>query len=86
MEVDEPLLSDLVQTATFSNMRSNFEKFVPGQDRKFWHKPQEFLKKGTNGQWQGALAPDLLARFDVRLNELAGDEMGHWMLYGNGPP
>jgi aryl sulfotransferase len=85
VEVDEPLLSELVDAATFSSMRSNFEKFVPGQAGGFWHEPKEFLKQGTSGQWQGAVSSELLERFDVRLNELAGDEMAHWMLHGNGP-
>lgn len=84
VNVDGPLLSELAEAATFSNMRSNFDKFVPGTKADFWHEPKEFLKKGTSGQWQGVLPPELLERFDLRLKELAGDEMAQWIVGGNG--
>jgi hypothetical protein len=84
VEVSEPLLSQLADAATFSNMRSNFQKFVPGTNNGFWREPKEFLKQGVSGQWQGTLPPELLQRFDDRLIELAGDEIAQWLLHGNG--
>lgn len=84
VEADDALLDEIVEATTFSNMRSNFEKFVPGKKGEFWHEPKEFLKKGTSGQWQGVVPDDLLKQFDIRLMELAGEEMGAWLLNGNG--
>lgn len=49
-----------------------------------WHDPKEFLKKGTSDQWQGTVPDDLLREFDIGLMELAGEEMGAWLLYGMG--
>lgn len=83
-DIDNALLGELAGAATFSNMRSNFEKFVPGTKAEFWHEPKEFLKKGTSGQWRGALPDDLLKEFDIRLMELADEETRAWLLGGNG--
>lgn len=83
VEVDDALLVELAEAATFSNMRAKFEKFVPGAKGDFWHEPKEFLKTGTSGQWQGILPPDLVERFDERLRELVGDEMAEWVVGGN---
>ncbi len=84
VEIDDTLLSELAEAATFSNMRSNFEKFVPGAKGGFWNEPKEFLKKGTSGQWQAVLPPELVEQFDARLKELVGDEMAEWVVSGNG--
>jgi aryl sulfotransferase len=84
VEVGEDVLSELVQAATFSNMRANSEKFVPGGSQGFWKEPKEFLKKGKTGQWQGEISNELAAKFDVRLVELAGDELAAWLLEGSG--
>lgn len=83
VDIDEPLLSELADAATLSSMRSDFEKFVPGVTGDFWYEPKEFLKKGTNGQWQDVLPPELVERFNERLVELAGDEMAEWIVGGN---
>lgn len=82
--VDDALLDELVEATTFTNMRSNFEKFVPGKKGDFWHDPKEFLKKGTSGQWKDTVPDDLLKAFDIRMMELADADMGAWLLKGNG--
>lgn len=84
VEVDDALLSELSEAAIFSNMRSNFEKYVPGAKSGFWNEPKEFLRKGTSGQWQAVLPSELVERFDARLKELVGDEMAEWVVSGNG--
>lgn len=48
------------------------------------HGPKEFLMKGTCDQRQGSIPEELLREFDIRLMELAGEEMGAWLLNGNG--
>jgi hypothetical protein len=83
IEIDDMLLSSLAEAAGFNNMRSNFEKFIPGKKGEFWHEPREFLKTGTSGQWQGVVPDDLLKAFDIRLMELADEDMGAWLLGGN---
>lgn len=82
--VDDALLDELAEAATFTNMRSNFEKFVPGKKGEFWHDPKEFLKKGASGQWQGMVPDDLLKAFDIRMMELADEDMGAWLRGGSG--
>lgn len=84
VDVDDALLSEITEATTFSNMRENHEKFVGGKKGEFWHEPKEFLKKGTSGQWQGVIPDDLLKEFDIRMMELADEDMGAWLLGGNG--
>lgn len=84
VETSDVLLGEFAKAATFSNMRSKHDRFVPGGEHGFWRDPREFLKKGTSGQWRGALPEDLLEQFEVRLKELAGDELAKWIVGGNG--
>jgi aryl sulfotransferase len=84
IEVDAELLSRLAEAASFENMKSQPENFVPGAKRDAWHDPSRFLHKGTSGQWVDILTPETLDIFETRLAELLPPDRAKWLKQGSG--
>ncbi len=84
IEVSQSKLDEYAEAATFSSMKKNALGFVPGADRGHWRKPEEFLSKGTSGQWQGVFSDKTLQRFEERFDELVGADLARWIKRGSG--
>ncbi len=85
-EVDDALLAQLAKAASFENMKSNADRFVPGASEGFWHDTSRFLHKGTHGQWLDVLSDEALAEFDAKLDALLTPELAHWLKRGGALP
>jgi len=83
IEIDDELLSQLAQAASFENMKSKPEQFVPGVARDAWHDTSRFLHKGTSGQWKDVLSQASLDAFEARLAELLPPDRAHWLTHGS---
>ena len=84
VEVDDALLTEMSDAATFENMKRSAEQFAPESGTGLWKKEADFFANGSNAQWQGALSEDELAAFDARLAELLPPDEAHWLVNGNG--
>jgi len=84
IELETPLLRQIVEAASFSSMQQNFDRYIPGAGSGAWADETRFLNKGTHGQWQGVLSGDNLAAYETMMREqlLPGDIA--WLQQGSG--
>lgn len=83
IEVEPDLLSRLAQAASFENMQSKPEQFIPGASRDAWHDPSRFLHKGTSGQWKDVLSAETLEAFETKLAQLLPPDRARWLKQGS---
>jgi len=83
IEVSDAKLAELSEAASFGSMKKQALNYIPGGKRDFWHKPENFLNKGTSGQWQGVFSEETLKRFDERLDALLGPNLATWIKHGS---
>lgn len=81
--VPEARWEELVEAATFSGMRNRGETTIP--ERRFWRDPEQFLRRGTSGQWRTGLDPEVIGRYATRLEELTEPELIRWLHRGPAP-
>ena len=72
------------QAASFENMKSKPEQFIPGAKQDAWHDPSRFLHKGTNGQWKDVLSPESLDAFETKIAQLLPPDRAKWLKQGSG--
>jgi hypothetical protein len=84
VEIDDTLLAEMTEAATFENMKRRAEQFAPESGTGLWKKETDFFANGSNKQWKDALSEDELATFDARLAELLPPDEAHWVVNGNG--
>ena len=73
---------ELVQAATFAEMRRRADELVPNSTEALWHDNARFFNKGTSGQWRDLLDTVDLCRYQARINELADSKLAAWMHQG----
>ena len=83
IEIDDDLLSRLAEAASFENMKTKPEQFIPGTKLDAWHDPSRFLHKGTSGQWKGILSPETLDAFETKLGKLLPPDRAKWLKQGS---
>lgn len=83
VEIEPKLLAELVQAASFANMRDKAELFAPGADKDTWHDTHRFFNKGESGQWRDQISEEALALFDARVVELIGADLASWLEHGS---
>jgi hypothetical protein len=74
---------ELVEAATFHNMRARADVTAPEVRESLWHDNQQFFHRGTCGQWRALLDDDGIARYERRLRELGDPELVAWV-HGGG--
>ena len=84
IEVEDDMLTSLAKSASFENMKSKPEQFIPGANRDAWHDPSRFLHKGTSGQWKDVLSPETLDAFKTKLAALLPPDRAQWLKQGAG--
>jgi aryl sulfotransferase len=80
IQISEQVWPDLVQAATFTDMRQRTKELVP--EITAWHDPERFFHRGTSGQWRNLLNDDDLRRYQARVSELADPELSAWIHKG----
>jgi aryl sulfotransferase len=84
IEVAPEMLSELADAASFENMKSHPEKFIPGAKMDAWHDPSRFLHKGTSGQWKDILTAESVDAFETKLAQLLPPDRAEWLKQGRG--
>jgi aryl sulfotransferase len=79
IDVPEALWPQLIEAATFENMRANADAVAPETSAALWHDNQRFFNKGISGQWRELLDDDDLRRYDARVAELVDPEFAAWI-------
>jgi hypothetical protein len=82
IEVAEGRWPDLVKAATFEEMRRRADVVAPDTHEHLWKSNAEFFHRGTSGQWRGPFDAELLARYEVRVRELAPPDLADWIHQG----
>lgn len=83
IEVPENRWPDLVQAATFEEMRRNADKTAPGVTESIWQDNRQFFRSGTVGQWAGLFEEGDETRYETRIAELAEPEFARWAHRGS---
>ncbi|GAB4007837.1 hypothetical protein GCM10029992_62630 [Glycomyces albus] len=68
IEIDEDLWPDLVEAATFEQVRSKSETLAP--ENTIWKDKTEFFRKGAGGEWKDLLDESDLERYRARVDSL----------------
>ena len=72
----------LASKASFEAMKAQAEHVVPNADIGLWRNADEFLHRGTSGQWRETFTEDALDRYNARLDELAPPPFRQWLHHG----
>src|ERR1700722_8539445 len=65
--VPQEVWTELVQTATFDEMRRRADDLVPNVTHNLWHDNAQFFNKGTSGQWMDLLDGEDVHRYRTRI-------------------
>jgi aryl sulfotransferase len=76
------LLAQLVQAASFGNMKANADRFAPSAREGFWKSDAAFFDSATSRKWEGRLRADELAAYDARMDRLLAREERRWLEHG----
>ena len=82
LSVPHNLWSELVQAATFLEMRKRADEIAPNATEALWHENARFFNKGSNGQWKGCLEEQDLRHYRARVVELANPDLVAWLHQG----
>ncbi|WP_299417542.1 sulfotransferase domain-containing protein [uncultured Sulfitobacter sp.] len=83
--VDHPphVMAQLVQAATFDNMRANATRFAPSGGKGFMRSDTDFFQSGSSGKWIGTLSEEDLSAYDYLMEGYLSDEERAWLEYGD---
>ncbi len=79
----ESVIDQLVQAATFDNMKDKAERYAPSGGKGFFKSDSEFFHSGTSGKWLGILADEELANYDAMMNRYLDPKDREWLEYGS---
>ena len=79
ISVPESLWPELMQAASFANMKEHAADVVPGRGDGFWLEKKDFFRNGSSGQWQEVFQPGDAERFAARVSTLVSDALSNWM-------
>lgn len=79
--VDEPG-DELVEAATFEEMKARADELIPNSDTPFWRDSRRFFDRARAGGWRGLLDDEAERRFDEALAALAPPELVSWLHTG----
>lgn len=82
IEVPEDRWPELVQAATFEQMRRRADEVVPDSTHRVWRDNRRFFNRGTSGQWRELLDESGLRRYEARVRQIAGPELSDWAHQG----
>lgn len=76
------VFDQLVQAATFDNMKANAGRYAPGGGEEFWKSDSEFFHSGTSGKWDGNLTDKELAAYEAMMDAHLKPKDRAWLEYG----
>jgi len=76
------VLDQLVQAATFNNMKANAERYAPSGGKGFMKSDAEFFHSGSSGKWDGNLTDEELAAYDAMMDAHLARKDRAWLEYG----
>ncbi len=85
IEVSEPIMAELIEAASFDNMKFKAEQFAPESKKGAWKDIGRFFNKGSNAQWLDQLTAEDLALYHARIEALLPAEDIAWLHAGDGP-
>ena len=77
------VLEQLVQAATFDNMKQNADRFSPLNTDGSPGAVSGFFHSGTSGKWQGKLTDGDVAAYDAMMDANLSPEDRAWLEYGS---
>ena len=77
------VMEQLVQAATFDNMKSNAERFAPSGGKGFMKSDSDFFHSGTSGKWKGELTDTELAAYSDMMDAHLREEDRAWLEFGS---
>ena len=77
-----PNWPELVQAATFQEMRAHADVIAPYADASFWKDNSRFFNRGTSGQWRDLLDDADLQRYRERVAAVAPASVIEWVHRG----
>jgi aryl sulfotransferase len=85
IEIADDLWPELVDAASFENMRSRADSVAPDTTNAIWNDNRQFFNRGCSGQWRDLLTEDDLRRYEERVSTLADPEVVDWAHNGANP-
>ena len=84
IDVPEAIWPELVEEATFEQMRRVGTRLHPTIARVMIGGTDRFFDKGENGRWHGVLAPEDLTAFRERVERRLDPACAKWLERGRG--
>lgn len=77
------VMDQLVQAATFGNMRANAVRFAPSGGKGFMKSDTAFFDSGTSGKWVGNLTDQELDAYDTLMDGYLSPKHRAWLEFGS---
>ena len=78
------VMDQLIEAATFENMKTHAERFAPSGGKGFFKSDTEFFHSGSSGKWHGVLSDAEYAAYDAIMHEHLEPDDRAWLEYGSG--
>ena len=85
IEIQQELWPVLAEHCTFDYMKKNGSALVPTTGAFFEKGAQNFIHKGTNGQWRDMLTQKDIERYEQIASERLTPDCAHWLATGELP-
>ncbi|MDQ1468385.1 MAG: aryl sulfotransferase [Actinomycetota bacterium] len=79
ISVPEHRWAELVEAATFEQMRAHADQIVPNATHQLWQSNTQFFNRGASGQWRDLLDAAGLRRYQERVAQLASPDLATWV-------
>ena len=76
------VMHQLVQTATFDNMKASADRYAPSGGKGFFKSDANFFDSGTSGKWDGQLTDAELAAYNEMMDSYLTPKERAWLEYG----
>lgn len=73
------IMEQLVQAATFDNMKANADRFAPSGGKGFFKSDTEFFHSGNSGKWVGKLTGAELEKYDAIMDAMLTPTERAWL-------
>ena len=80
----DQVMDQLIQAATFENMKTHAERFAPSGGKGFFKSDTEFFHSGSSGKWHGVLSDAEYAAYDAIMDAHLEPDDRAWLEYGSG--
>jgi len=82
VQVDDALLADMTEAATFESMKAKANQFAPLSGSGLWEAESRFFATGKSAQWKGKLTKGDLQIFEEKARSLLTPEQFDWLVRG----